>query len=86
MTCPQAKENESMIEIRWVQDDQGFVQLQQRTRTFCADASGVFCGFGEWSDWVAVPVVHDPFAFTDTTDVFNTRSKPLDTESTGKDE
>jgi hypothetical protein len=39
-----------MIELRWVLDDSGFMQLQQRTRTT------------EWSEWKEVPIVHDPQA------------------------
>lgn len=63
-----------MIEIRWVKDYQGFMQLQQRTRNVCVDAAGAFCQFTEWSEWQAVPIVHDPHAFEDVVDVFDTRS------------
>lgn len=52
-----------MSEMRWVKDDQGHVQLQQRTRSFVVDASGNFCGLTGWSDWEAVPIVQDFFQF-----------------------
>lgn len=63
-----------MIEIRWVTDDSGSMQLQQRTRSVFVDAAGAFCGFAEWSDWQAVPIVHDSNAFADFADVFGTKS------------
>ncbi len=46
-----------MVEIRWVTDGEQ-MQLQQRTRNFTVDASGAFCGVGDWSEWEAVEVVH----------------------------
>ena len=64
----------TMVEIRWVKDNQGFMQLQQRTRGICRDASGAFCELTEWSEWQAVPIVHDPHEFVNVVDVFDTRS------------
>jgi hypothetical protein len=62
-----------MLEIRFVNDGQGGLQLQQRTRQPAVDASGAFCGFGEWSDWASVPVVHGESALRSAVDVFDTR-------------
>jgi len=62
-----------MIEIRWVQNDQGLMQLQQRTRDVRVDASGAFCQFTKWSEWTAVPIVHGNDAFVGVVDVFDTR-------------
>jgi hypothetical protein len=62
-----------MLEIRFVNDGQGGLQLQQRTRQPVVDASGAFCGFGEWSDWSSVPVVHGAGALRSAVDVFDTR-------------
>lgn len=46
-----------MIELRWVESDGGCMQLQQRTCGVQVDASGAFCGFGDGSEWTAVPTV-----------------------------
>ena len=62
-----------MLEIRWVTDGDGTLQLQQRARLPVVDASGAFCGFGLWSEWVAVPIVHREDAMRSTVDVFDTR-------------
>ena len=58
----------AMIEIRWVKDDQGYMQLQHRTRNVSVDAAGAFCQFTEWSEWQAVPIVRDAHAFVDVVD------------------
>lgn len=63
-----------MNEVRWVTDGQGNMQLQHRTRTVQVDASGAFCGFGEWSGWSAVPIVHDAKQVRSAIDEFDTRS------------
>lgn len=62
-----------MLEIRWVNDGDGNLQLQQRTRQPTVDASGAFCGFADWSEWEAVPIVHCEDAMRLTVDVFDTR-------------
>jgi hypothetical protein len=48
-----------VTEIRWLKDEHGIMQLQQRTRYLFFDASGVACQFSDWSEWVPVPVVDD---------------------------
>jgi len=63
-----------MLEIRFVNDGQGGLQLQQRTRQPVADYSGAFCGFSEWSDWSSVAVVHGEGELRSALDVFDTRS------------
>ncbi len=57
------------IEIRWVSDNKGNMQLQQRTRQPVVDATGSFCGF-DWSDWSAVPIHHDCEKLRPVVDVF----------------
>lgn len=48
------------IEIRWVSDSKGNMQLQQRTRQPVVDVAGAFCGYSDkWSDWSAVPILYD---------------------------
>jgi hypothetical protein len=59
-----------MLEIRFVADGKGGLQLQQRTRHPVVDASGAFCGYGQWSDWASVPVVHDPSELRSAVDDF----------------
>lgn len=44
-------------ELRMMTGDGGLWQLQFRTRQPVVDASGAFCGFGEWSEWSDVPTV-----------------------------
>lgn len=63
-----------MIEIRWVTDGKGNLQLQQRTRLICSDAAGAFCEFTEWSEWQSVPIVHDEQAVRSVLDEFGTQS------------
>lgn len=63
-----------MIEIRWARCGDG-LQLQQRTRLPCADINGAFCGFAEWSPWVAVPIVHGDGAERPVVDIFDTRNR-----------
>lgn len=60
-----------MFELRYVADADGFWQLQFRTRQPVVDASGAFCGFGLWSDWSAVPVIHGEHK--SIVDVYDTR-------------
>lgn len=49
-----------MIELRWVLAEECLPnRLQQRTKTPVVDASGAFCGWGEWSAWTDVPLVPD---------------------------
>ncbi len=43
-----------MLELRLCVSDGGEWQLQQRTREFAVDASGAFCGFGDWSEWTEI--------------------------------
>ena len=62
-----------MIEIRWVNVGDGNLQLQQRTRIPRVDGSGAFCDFTAWSEWAAVPIVHDPRQVASVVDVFPTR-------------
>lgn len=62
-----------MIEIRWVNVGGGNLQLQQRTRIPRVDGNGAFCDFTAWSEWAAVPVVHDPRQVASVVDVFPTR-------------
>jgi hypothetical protein len=62
-----------MLEIRLVNDGDGNLQLQQRVRIIYTDASGAFCGFGEWRQWEAVPIVHANDAMRSAVDVFDTR-------------
>jgi hypothetical protein len=53
-----------VIELQFVDCGIDGLQLQQRTRLPVVDASGAFCGFGEWGEWKAVPVVsaaYEPF-------------------------
>lgn len=44
-------------ELRMMTGDGGLWQLQFRTRQPVVDASGAFCGFGDWTDWSDVPTV-----------------------------
>lgn len=62
-----------MIEIRWADCGGGNLQLQQRTRLPTVDASGVFCGFGEWGPWTAVAIHHGDDVPRSVVDVFDTR-------------
>lgn len=62
-----------MNEIRWVADGRGNMQLQHRTRGFQIDASGAFCGVTEWSEWSAVPIIHNSDAIRPIIDEFDTR-------------
>ena len=62
----------AMIEIRWVDVGGGNLQLQQRTRMPRVDGNGAFCDFTAWSDWAAVPIVHDPRQVASVVDVFPT--------------
>jgi hypothetical protein len=59
-----------MFELRWVNDGDGNLQLQQRSCGFQVDASGAFCGLTAWSEWEAVPIVHASDAVVSTVDVF----------------
>lgn len=59
-----------MNEIRWVTDGKGNMQLQFRTRSVRVDASGAFCQFTDWSEWSAVPLVHDEKLFRSYVDEF----------------
>lgn len=43
------------IEIRKVPYD----RLQYRFRPVVVDASGAFCGFGDWGEWREVPFIVD---------------------------
>lgn len=62
----------AMYELRWVVVDEegGDLQLQFRTRGMQTDASGAVCGFSDWSDWVAVPIVHGKRHAVSVVDVF----------------
>lgn len=65
-----------MIELRWRDAGTGdlsfacrmesasgsshLATLEFRERGVQVDASGAFCGFGEWSDWRPVPTYIEP--------------------------
>jgi hypothetical protein len=59
-----------MFELRWVNDGDGNLQLQHRSRGFQVDAYGAFCAVTAWGDWEAVPIVHASDAVVSTVDVF----------------
>ena len=52
-----------MIELRWY-DYGNRTLLQYRTRQMTMDASGAFCGFSEWSEWMLVPTEHSYWRIT----------------------
>jgi len=60
-----------MLDLRWVANRDGDLQLQFRTRGMRVDANGAFCDFDEWTDWAAVPIVHFPERVLPTVDVFD---------------
>lgn len=62
-----------MIDIRWVDIGRGNLQLQKRTRLPQVDSNGSFCGFTEWSDWMAVEIIHDPSQAFSVVDVFHSK-------------
>lgn len=61
---------ETMIEIRFVDDGRGNLQLQQRTRLPRVDCNGAFCDFTGWSNWTAVEIIHDASQVVSVVDVF----------------
>lgn len=63
-----------MLEIRWVRDDQGYIQLQQRKRELVSGSAGGFSRFTAWSDWEAVPIVQDFFEFKEVKEVTGTNN------------
>lgn len=44
------------IDLRWLAG-----QLEIRHRPFVVDASGAFCGLGEWGEWHPIPDITEAF-------------------------
>lgn len=48
-----------MLQLRWVNDGNGNLTLEQRYRGFQVDVNSAFCGFTEWSSWGPLQVIHE---------------------------
>jgi hypothetical protein len=48
-------DNQQTFQLRWLFNGQHVPVLQCRSRPFVVDASGAFCGLGEWCEWATVP-------------------------------